>query len=193
MGHIAHGSWLNIENSILTHQLVIPSWIWPLYDSNWRALCIVESTVLLWGKLIDWCHNMLLCGVIILQSTDPPQPTMARRWVCENVCHFRCVLDQVIYGLPWMTILVTHEAICQWFALVKLFTPLPDKQYIVIFLDLSVILMIWSGHRCPHTMTTQLRKIAVCACAGKAGNVFPHHRLQRKPLISDPGMHVSIA
>ena len=35
----------------------------------------------------------------------------------------------------------------------------------------------------------QIRKIADCACAGNAGNVFPRHRLQRKPLVSDPGMH----
>ena len=32
----------------------------------------------------------------------------------------------------------------------------------------------------------QTRNIAGCACAG---NVFPRHRLQRKPLVSDPGMH----
>ena len=35
----------------------------------------------------------------------------------------------------------------------------------------------------------QIRKIAGCACAGNAGNVFPIHRLQRKPLVSDPDMH----
>ena len=35
----------------------------------------------------------------------------------------------------------------------------------------------------------QIRKIAGCACAGNAGKVFPHRRLQRKPLVSDPGMH----
>ena len=35
----------------------------------------------------------------------------------------------------------------------------------------------------------QIRKIAGCACAGNAGNVFPRHRLQRKPLVSDPDMH----
>ena len=35
----------------------------------------------------------------------------------------------------------------------------------------------------------QIRKIAGCACAGNAGNVFPRRRLQRKPLVSDPGMH----
>ena len=35
----------------------------------------------------------------------------------------------------------------------------------------------------------QIRKIAVCACAGNAGNVSPHRRFRRKPLVSDPGMH----
>ena len=35
----------------------------------------------------------------------------------------------------------------------------------------------------------QIRKIIGCACAGNAGNVFPIRRLQRKPLVSDPGMH----
>ena len=35
----------------------------------------------------------------------------------------------------------------------------------------------------------QIRKIAGCACVGNAGNVFPRRRLQRKLLVSDPGMH----
>ena len=35
----------------------------------------------------------------------------------------------------------------------------------------------------------QICKIAGCACAGNAGNVFPRRRFQRKPLVSDPGMH----
>ena len=35
----------------------------------------------------------------------------------------------------------------------------------------------------------QIRKIAGCACAGNAGNVFLTYRLQRKPQVSDPGMH----
>ena len=35
----------------------------------------------------------------------------------------------------------------------------------------------------------QISKIVGCACAGNAGNVFPRRRFQRKPLISDPGMH----
>ena len=42
---------------------------------------------------------------------------------------------------------------------------------------------IWPWASC------QIRKIAVCACAGNAGNVFPRRRLQRKSLVSDPGMH----
>ena len=35
----------------------------------------------------------------------------------------------------------------------------------------------------------QIRKMVGCACAGNTGNVFPRHRLQRKQLVSDPGMH----
>ena len=35
----------------------------------------------------------------------------------------------------------------------------------------------------------QIRKIAGCACAGNAGNVFSCRRFLRKPLVSDPGMH----
>ena len=35
----------------------------------------------------------------------------------------------------------------------------------------------------------QIPKCTCCACARNAGNVFPRHWLQRKPLVSDPGMH----
>ena len=35
----------------------------------------------------------------------------------------------------------------------------------------------------------QIPNIADCACAGNAGNVSPRRRFQRKPLVSDPGMH----
>ena len=35
----------------------------------------------------------------------------------------------------------------------------------------------------------QIRKIAGCACSGNAEKVFPRRRFQRKPLVSDPGMH----
>ena len=42
---------------------------------------------------------------------------------------------------------------------------------------------------CAVWASYQIRKIAGCACAGNAGNVFPRRRFQRKPLVSDPGMH----
>ena len=35
----------------------------------------------------------------------------------------------------------------------------------------------------------KIRKIAGCACDGNAGSVSPRHRLKRKALVSDPGMH----
>ena len=58
--------------------------------------------------------------------------------------------------------------------------------------------MTLCAHWISHTLDTvsqsqwasyQIRKIAGCACAGNAGNVFPRRRFQRKPLVSDPGMH----
>ena len=46
-----------------------------------------------------------------------------------------------------------------------------------------------SGYGLSQWASYQIRKIAGCACAGNAGNVFPRRRFQRKPLVSDPGMH----
>ena len=34
----------------------------------------------------------------------------------------------------------------------------------------------------------QIRKIAGCACAGNAGNVFPATDFKKEPLVGDPGM-----
>ena len=50
---------------------------------------------------------------------------------------------------------------------------------------------LWSSTRCPELTwaSYQIRKIAGRACAGNAGKVFPRRRFQRKPLVSDPGMH----
>ena len=54
----------------------------------------------------------------------------------------------------------------------------------VIFLGvpLTVVSCRWMGLLADS-------KIAGCACARNVGNVLPRHRLQRKPLVSDPGMH----
>ena len=46
---------------------------------------------------------------------------------------------------------------------------------------MSALLTQWASY--------QIRNIAGCACTGNAGNVFPRHQFQRKPLVSDPGMH----
>ena len=56
------------------------------------------------------------------------------------------------------------------------------------------ILNVWYSKQSkispPSTWVSyQIRKIAGCACAGNAGNVFLRRRPQRKPLVSDPGMH----
>ena len=62
---------------------------------------------------------------------------------------------------------------------------------------------MWEGYQLERTSTPlllhyndgttwasyQIRKIAGCTCAGNARNVFPTHRLERKPLVSDPDMH----
>ena len=45
----------------------------------------------------------------------------------------------------------------------------------------TIIIWLWASY--------QIRKIAGCACAGNAANVFPRRRFQRKSLVSDPGMH----
>ena len=54
-----------------------------------------------------------------------------------------------------------------------------------------IVLMAYVGFKWYYSPWTsyQIRKIAGCACARNAGNVFPRRRFQSKPLVSDPGMH----
>ena len=49
--------------------------------------------------------------------------------------------------------------------------------------------MNYEQHQIIPWASYQIRKIAGCACAGNVGNVSPRRRFQRKPLVSDPGMH----
>ena len=44
-------------------------------------------------------------------------------------------------------------------------------------------------HDLTQWASDQISKNVGCAYAGNAGNVFPRRRLQKKPLVSDPGMH----
>ena len=55
--------------------------------------------------------------------------------------------------------------------------------------DTSVISQVQHMQYQDPWASYQIRKIAGCACAGNARNVFPCRRFQRKPLVSDPGMH----
>ena len=53
----------------------------------------------------------------------------------------------------------------------------------------GILLPVKSERLIEEWASYQIRKIAGCACAGNAGNVFPRRRFQRKPLVSDPGMY----
>ena len=59
---------------------------------------------------------------------------------------------------------------------------------IVIGLGFSLVSIESSWWLIPWA-SYQIRKVAGYACAGNAGNVSPRRRLQRKPLVNDPGMH----
>ena len=63
--------------------------------------------------------------------------------------------------------------------------------YVVFALWLVACFMDYAymWHKYNPWASYQIRKIAGCACAGNAGNVFPRRRFQRKPIVSDPGMH----
>ena len=54
--------------------------------------------------------------------------------------------------------------------------------------DLTFCFLHYKGV-CNQWASYQIRKTAWCACAGNGGNVFPHRQLQRKLIVSDPGMH----
>ena len=54
-------------------------------------------------------------------------------------------------------------------------------KFVAIRIGTMIMTIPWASYQIP--------KIAGCACAGNAGNVFPRRRFQRKLLVSDPGMH----
>ena len=76
--------------------------------------------------------------------------------------------------------------------IVEIYADICNSSHVCVILSLILInvikqlssmrlLAVWASY--------QIRKIASCACAGNAGNVSPCGPLQRKPLVSDPGMH----
>ena len=66
-----------------------------------------------------------------------------------------------------------------------------EQNQISIEFELRWKNCLWNGpqDRAMPWASYQIRKIAGCACAGNAGNVFPCRRFQGNPLVSDPGMH----
>ena len=66
--------------------------------------------------------------------------------------------------------------------------PLKSKKILPSVQGLSTTTQKANNYHSMPCASYQIRKIADCACAGNAGNVFPGHGFQRKPLISDPGM-----
>ena len=58
----------------------------------------------------------------------------------------------------------------------------PWQSRKVAFINMTAIsFVLWASY--------QICKIAGCACAGNAGNVSPRRQIQRKLLVSDPGIH----
>ena len=82
------------------------------------------------------------------------------------------------YFMNWN---VTHESIIFWTVFTFNRNSLPNPATNSKPYPLVTVSLTWASY--------QIRKIAGCACAGNAGNVFPRRRFQRKLLVSDPGMH----
>ena len=83
----------------------------------------------------------------------------------------------------------TDFHLCRFIFLSKLLT----LELLPVFLRSLGIFWMMSSYQQRYAKlwaSYQIRKIAGCTCAGNAGNVFPaFHWLQRKPSVSDPGMH----
>ena len=78
-----------------------------------------------------------------------------------------------------MKIVVCKTIVCNQRSVVRFW------YWAVIFLLVSW----WIKWMALSWASYQIRKFAGCACAGNAGNVFPRCRFQRKPQVSDSGMH----
>ena len=66
-----------------------------------------------------------------------------------------------------------------------------DSESSRFYMGCNYLSMPWRQWQFNQTAWTscQIRKIAGCACTGNVGNIFPRNRLQRKLLVSEPGMH----
>ena len=132
----------------------------------------------------------LLCFVVVIHWLIIPYPSGLLHWHCSNLA-----IAPVPAKQPWWIwintscefimndcITTTKQSTTKPCAYFLGYTVLIHTLFRVLTLLISVSKMVpWASY--------QIRKIAGCACAGNAGNVFPRRRLQGKMLVSDPGMH----
>ena len=92
----------------------------------------------------------------------------SRRYIALYCTHADCFVS----WLKWLILLTVHAFYYEWML---------DVHFVLMMCVSNTSTAAWASY--------QICKIAGCACAGNAGNVFPRRRFQRKPLVSDPGMH----
>ena len=111
-------------------------------------------------------ERLLQCKICIWGPLYSNVLTLIRAWISNYMPSW--VWDKITYPFPnFNGEAYTHPWSGSWFIQVMACRLLGIKP--------------WTSY--------QIRKIAGCACAGKAGDVFPRRRFKRKPLVSDPGMH----
>ena len=79
----------------------------------------------------------------------------------------------ILYRCISKTMELNHMFIGKWFVLYYVLSPKHCNQTIM----------------CKGSRILHFADVFLCLCAGNAGNVSPRRRLQRKPLVGDPGMH----
>ena len=133
----------------------------------------------------------LLCFVVVIHWLIFPYPSGLLHWHCGNL-----TIAPVPAKQPWW---IWINTLCEFIMNDCINTTKQStKKPCAYFLGYTVGTHAKLGRapwchsdewRLVSWASYQIRKIAGCACAGNAGNVFPHRRFKRKPLVSDPGMH----
>ena len=185
------GKWVRLLCDLWNRSLIFKS-------NNGRSGVILNKRVWLYLRSLhintdrDSCHDWSrrsrrsqeegyrTRGSIMTSLLRQNDVTTARvRRVCTGMIYLQCVLRMML----WYILL--------WFDTCPM---MPTSLRVHCYCNKERMPMIQSpriagiNHMYPWA-SYQIRNIAGWACAGNAGNVFPRHRLQRKPLVNDPGMH----
>ena len=102
------------------------------------------------------------------------------KYLCTCFCFSLFCFGSAIISY-WILIYLPIFFSIVWLKHIYLFISIGEKSETISMAQCKRGIAPWASY--------QIRKIAGCACAGNAGNVFPRRRFQRKPLVSDPGMH----